>query len=137
MNKSLGDMSQANNTMTAGAFTATLKGKINGLEETIKALQEELNFYKKEIQTLRSEKETLDDTLTRKAQEIRKNLTNDVLKAEEDMKKSYLGQKNENNKIQSQITTLKTEKTNLQQHLLDLQRRTAELELSIGAEAAE
>ena len=92
-------MSQANNTMTAGAFTATLKGKINGLEETIKALQEELNFYKKEIQTLRSEKETLDDTLTRKAQEIRKNLTNDVLKAEEDMKKSYLGQKNENNKI--------------------------------------
>jgi archaellum component FlaC len=53
--------------MTAGAFTATLKGKINGLEETIKALQEELHFYKKEIQTLRSEKETLDDTLTRKA----------------------------------------------------------------------
>ena len=25
--------------MTAGAFTATLKGKINGLEETIKALK--------------------------------------------------------------------------------------------------
>ena len=38
MNKSLDSMSQANNTMTAGAFTATLKGKINGLEETIKAL---------------------------------------------------------------------------------------------------
>ena len=35
--------------MTAGAFTSTLKGKINGLEETIKARQEELNFYKKEI----------------------------------------------------------------------------------------
>ena len=39
MNKSLDSMSQANQTqMTAGAFTATLKGKINGLEETIKAL---------------------------------------------------------------------------------------------------
>ena len=134
MNKSIDSMSQANNTMTAGAFTATLKGKINGLEETIKALQEELNFYKKEVQTLRHEKETLDDTLTRKAQEIRKNLTNDVLRSEEEMKKSYLNQKNENNKMQSQITTLKTEKTNLQQILLDLQRRTAELELQIGAE---
>ena len=120
--------------MTAGAFTATLKGKINGLEETIKALQEEINFYNKEIKTLRSEKETLDDTLTRKAQEIRKNLTNDVLSVEEDMKKSYLSQKNENNKIQSQCTTLKTEKTNLQQHLIDLQRRASELELAIGAE---
>ena len=89
----------------------------------------ELNFYKKEIQNLRSEKETLDDTLTRKAQEIRKNLTNDVLKAEEDMKKCYMNQKNENVKLQQQITGLKSEKTNLQQHLLDLQRRTAELEL--------
>ena len=134
MNKSFESISQANNTMTAGAFTATLKGKINGLEETIKALQEELNFYKKEIKTLRSEKEQLDDTLTRKAEDIRKNLTSEVLKAEEDMKNSYLNQKNENNKLQTQITTLKTEKTNLQQHLLDLQRRTAELELQIGAD---
>ena len=39
MNKSLqSNISDANNTMTAGAFTATLKGKINGLEETIRAL---------------------------------------------------------------------------------------------------
>ena len=90
MNNSMGEMSQTQN-MTAGAFTATLKGKINGLDETIKALQEEIIFYKKEIQTLRSEKETLDDTLTRKAQEIRKALTNDVIKVEEDMKKSYIG----------------------------------------------
>ena len=48
---SLDNMSNANHTMTAGAFTSTIKGKINGLEETIKATQEELNFYKKEIQT--------------------------------------------------------------------------------------
>ena len=38
MNKSFETISQAANSMTAGAFTATLKGKINGLEETIKAL---------------------------------------------------------------------------------------------------
>ena len=87
--------------MTSGAFTSTLKGKINGLEETIKARQEELNFYKKEIQQLRSEKETLDDTLTRKAQEIRKTLSNDVLKASEDLRNSYLNQKNENSKMQN------------------------------------
>ena len=52
--------------------------------------------------------------MTRKAEDIRKSLTNEVLKAEEDMKNSYLNQKNENNKLQGQITTLKTEKTNLQ-----------------------
>ncbi len=30
-------------------YTATLKGKINGLEETVHVLTEELNFYKNEI----------------------------------------------------------------------------------------
>lgn len=34
-------------------YTATLKGKINGLEETVKALTEELTFYKNEIGNLR------------------------------------------------------------------------------------
>ena len=66
-NKTVEDARSATQSMTAGAFTATLKGKINGLEETIKALQEELIFYKKEIQVLRSEKEQLDDSVTRKA----------------------------------------------------------------------
>lgn len=102
------------------------------MEETIKALTEELNFYKKEIQTLRSEKDTLEDVLNRKAQEIRKTLANEVVRAEDEMKKSYNQQKAECSKLQGQITTLKTEKTNLQQHLLDLQRRVSELELSVG-----
>ena len=47
-----------------------------------------------------------------------------------------MGNKNENNKLQQQITVLKTEKTNIQQHLLDLQRRAAELELAIGDQDA-
>ena len=95
-------------------------------------MNEELNFYKKEIQTLRSEKETLEDVLSRKAGDIRKSLASEVTRAEDEMKKSYHGQKGENTKLQQQITTLKSDKTNLQQHLLDLQRRVAELELQIG-----
>ena len=75
MNKSLESMSNANQTQTAGPFNATLKGKINNLEETIAQIKEEIIFYQKELTTLRSEKETLDDTLTRKAMDIRKTLT--------------------------------------------------------------
>ena len=41
---------------TSNVYNATLKGKINGLEETCKALTEELNFYSNEISTLRDEK---------------------------------------------------------------------------------
>lgn len=118
--------------INSAAHSATLKGKINALEETIRGMNEELNFYKKEIVTLRSEKETLEDVLSRKAGDIRKSLANEVARAEDEMKKSYHGQKGENTKLQQQITTLKSDKTNLQQHLLDLQRRVAELELQIG-----
>ncbi len=39
-----------------------------------------MNFYKKEIQTLRAEKDTLEDVLTRKSGEIRKHLANEVLR---------------------------------------------------------
>ena len=84
-------ISSANVQLNQSAHAATVKGKVNALEETIRTLTEELNFYKKEIYTLRSEKDGLDDTLTRKAQDIRKSLTNDVIKAEEEMKKNYLG----------------------------------------------
>eukprot|EP00352_Strombidinopsis_acuminata_P003615 CAMPEP_0176397218 /NCGR_PEP_ID=MMETSP0126-20121128/44945_1 /TAXON_ID=141414 ORGANISM="Strombidinopsis acuminatum, Strain SPMC142" /NCGR_SAMPLE_ID=MMETSP0126 /ASSEMBLY_ACC=CAM_ASM_000229 /LENGTH=102 /DNA_ID=CAMNT_0017771389 /DNA_START=14 /DNA_END=322 /DNA_ORIENTATION=+ len=93
--------SSAQVTNHGNSYTATLKGKINGLEENVKALSEELNFYKKEIQNLRSEKETLDDVLQRKTSDIRKSLTTDVIKAEEDMKRSYVNQKSENTKIQN------------------------------------
>ena len=72
MDRTLNTSSVKNMEMTAGAFTQTIKGKISGLEETIQSLQEEINFYAKEIKTLRSEKETMDDVLTRKCQEIRK-----------------------------------------------------------------
>ena len=63
----------------ANSFNATLKGKINGLEETCKALTEELTFYHNEIQTLRHEKNELEQNLARKTNEIRNQLTNDVL----------------------------------------------------------
>ena len=68
------NMSQAQ----ANSYNATLKGKINGLEETCKALTEELNFYRDEIQTLRGEKVELEQKLALKTNEIRQTLAEDV-----------------------------------------------------------
>ena len=54
--------------MNASAVTNTsnLKGKLTSLDELIKQLAEELNYHKKEVQVLRSEKETLESVLTLK-----------------------------------------------------------------------
>ena len=59
-------------------YTATLKGKISGLEETVKALTEEISFYKNEIYTLRSEKNDLEQNLAKKTSDIRSSLARDV-----------------------------------------------------------
>jgi chromosome segregation ATPase len=68
------------NPSSSNTFIATLKGKINGLEETCSALTEELNFYKNEIANLRGEKQDLEANLAKKTDEMRKQLVDDVQK---------------------------------------------------------
>ena len=58
---------------SSSAHAATLKGKINSLEvsypyinlykETIKAMGDELNIYKREVKTLSTEKKAIEDSL--------------------------------------------------------------------------
>lgn len=69
-------------------------------QEMIRNLAEELNYHKREVQVLRSEKETLESVLTMKTQEVRKALTNENFKVEEEMKRHYAHQKAENSRIQ-------------------------------------
>ena len=79
--------------------TANLKGKLQALEEMILQLADELQYHKKEVQVLRSEKETLESVLTMKTQDVRKTLTNENFKVEEEMKRHYSHQKAENSRI--------------------------------------
>ena len=67
-----------------------------------------------------------------KTQDVRKTLTNENFKVEEEMKRHYSHQKAENARIQQQVTALKGEKTALDMQLLELERRMAELELQVG-----
>ena len=64
-----------------------MKGKLVNLEVTclfnlfqsfIKGISEDINFHKKEVQMLRNEKESLENVLALKAQEVRKTLTNEA-----------------------------------------------------------
>ena len=98
----------------------------------IKNIAEEVEYHKKECQILRVEKEQLENVLTVKAQEVRKNLQEEAVRVEGELKKNLTVQKTENNKLQNQISIIKQEKTQLQQNLLGLQRRIAELDMNIG-----
>ena len=80
---------------------------------------------------LRAEKGTLEHILTMKTTEVRNTMTKEVdrlvyiyiyiyifYRVEEEMKRNFGQQKTENTRLQSQIISLKTEKTGLQQQLL-------------------
>ena len=69
--------------------TSNLKGKISNLNETVRGLTENLNVHKKEVQILRSEKETLESVLTMKCQDTRKALTNELHRVVEDIQRHY------------------------------------------------
>ncbi|OMJ79987.1 hypothetical protein SteCoe_19858 [Stentor coeruleus] len=133
-----GPKSQFLNSQTGlgGTGSASLKGKLLSLEELVRSITEEMNFHKKEVQILRSEKDTLENVLNMKINDVRKSLMNEIARVEDEMKRHFAHQKAENSRLQQQITQLKGEKTSLQQQLLGLQRRIAELENQIGNEDA-
>lgn len=72
---------------TAGS--ASLKGKLLSLEEMIRSLTEEMNYHKKEVQVLRTEKDTLENVLNMKINDVRKSLMNEIYRVEEEMKRHF------------------------------------------------
>lgn len=118
----------------ANSGSASLKGKLLSLEEHVRAIIDEMNIHKKEVHLLRSEKDTLQEVLTMKINDVRKSLTNEIARVEDEMKRHFAHQKSENNRLQNQINTLKGEKTALQAQIMKLQTRISELENQIGAD---
>ena len=112
----------------------SLKSKLSTLESVLKSLNDQLSSHKKEVQILKSEKETLQSVLTMKTSDVKDALTEELQSIENEMKRHFAHQKAENSRLQQQISALKMEKTSLQQQLIGLQRRITELEMQIGAE---
>ena len=62
---------------------------------------------------MRAEKESLEQVLSQKAHEVRKQLTTEATRVEEDLKRHLTSQRAENGKLSSQISMIKQEKTML------------------------
>ena len=65
----------------------------------IAQLRDQLNFHKREVQVLRTEKDSIENVMTVKTQDVRKTLTNELFKVEEEMKRHYAHQRAENSRI--------------------------------------
>jgi hypothetical protein len=64
---------------------ADLGGTPRPTQQQIKNISNELNNHKKEVQILRSEKDTLESVLTMKTADVKKSLSNELVRIEEEM----------------------------------------------------
>ncbi|CAD8080976.1 unnamed protein product [Paramecium sonneborni] len=91
-----------------------------------------LQSYKHEIDQLKQELHLMKQRITNNNEEI-KNTTQPTLDAMlRDMRQAINTQKDENSKLQSQITELKKEKSQIQQLILAATQKVAELEHQVG-----
>merc|ERR1719207_426458 len=111
-----------------------LKGKLASLEDFISMQNEELAAQRQEIESLRNDKAGIEDHYRGQLQELKKTMVSDVQRMQEEVKRHFGQQKAENQRLQQQVTTLKGEKTSLQQQILGLQRRIQEIEEHIGTD---
>merc|ERR1719293_103384 len=111
-----------------------LKGKLASLEDFISMQNEELAAQRQEIESLRNDKSSIEQHYQGQLQEMKKTMVGDVQRMQGEVKTFFVTQKAENQRLQTQITTLKGEKTSLQQQILGLQRRIQEIEEHIGSD---
>ena len=69
----LGNLTQTGNNFNAtnSANSATLKGKLASLEEQIQLVADEMNNHKKDVVSLKNEKDTLQEILKMKTHEVK------------------------------------------------------------------
>ena len=135
-NTNLGNLTKTGNNFgaTNSANAATLKGKLQSLEEQIQSVADEMNGHKKDVTSLKNEKDTLQEILKMKTHEVKVNLLQELNKVEDEMKRHFAHQSSENGRLQQQIASLKAEKTALQNQLIALQRRISGLEMQVGTD---
>ena len=126
-------------TGSAGSFTntagaASIKGKLQSLEDIIKMIRDEETAVTREVQRLRAEKDTLDNDLNHQCGDCRSLLISEVTEGEDEMQRHISNQKAENSRLQIQITQLKADKANLQEQIIDLTKRIQDIENSLGHE---
>ena len=110
----------------------TVKFRIFDIEKQIFEVADEMNKHKYVMGTFKDDKETTEETVKKNTKLVTDFLTEELIKVENEMKKHFDKQKQENDDLQNEILALKTEKTKLASEIIQSQRRITELEMLIG-----
>lgn len=113
----------------------TIKYRIFELEKKIFDQANIMNQHKVIMSSLKDDKENTEETVKKNTKQVTDFLTQEFLKVQNEMNKHFQMQKNENEDLQNEIISLKTEKTKLVSEIISYQRKISELEMIIGIDA--
>ena len=122
--------SYTSNSKNARSFHSNLLD----LEEEIAETRKELNFCKKEVQILNTERDTILEMAETKCSDIDKYLSKEIHYLEELINKSQTKQKAENSRFQYQCQQVKDIANELDDHRMELVKRTINIEDHLGIE---
>lgn len=90
---------------------ASLRGKLSTLEENISQITDDMSTHKKEVNSLATEKNTLQDILKLRVHEVRLSLMTELNKLDTEVSRHVAHQKAENSKLLQLLSQLKQEKS--------------------------
>lgn len=136
-----GSINQANINSLGNDFGSTrgaiqkeisLKNKLLSLEDQIQEASKKMNQIKKETSSLKVEKDTLQEMVRIKKQEIRRIIAQEISRVDEEMKRYFAHQKAENSRLSQQLVQFRNDKIIFNQLLAEINKKIRDLELQIG-----
>ena len=96
-----------------GSRGATLKGKLDQLQDLATELAKEMQYSDKMVNNEIEVKTTLENVLLEKVNQVKMTMDNEITRIKEDFDRHLEFQSSENKRFQQELTTLKLEKTKL------------------------
>ena len=109
----------------------SLRDKIDYMQEELRAVTDDVNYHKKDLQILRGQKEHLENVLSMKAVDVRKSLANEIVKVDNSLNRNMKAQIAENEMLLGQLKDLQSEKDMLASTLNMLLKKIEVLESKI------
>ena len=113
-------------------YLNSIIAKMANLDELLKNLRSSVNEEVRDVSETKSKKDELDANITRDLEKLRHDLYYQLNRMLDDLKNHQLTQRSDALKLQQEISILKKEKLDLYQRITDLQRRIADMEVTIG-----
>lgn len=98
----------------------------------LEEINAEFKNHSQDFDDMQNYRKDIGKSIETKSNDVKDNLSKELVKCADEMKRHFSHQKAENSRLQQQITQLKSEKTVLDNQLQGVRKRIEDIEAQIG-----